>query len=526
MRTRAILIIIGLTFSLPLSAKWERVKIPIDSLWPVELSFYDSLYGIFCGYTWTSTPPDSFHPVDNGFYRTYWFRTTNGGKQWERISFEGLAPNDRIDSGHGASPILTVLPKILLPDNHTIYLITPIEDDLEYHVLRSTDRGKTWGYWATWDFIYDDYFLAGAIATNQLLFTDKSGNLLYAFNSSDPQKFVLLTESLKEYLHPVDGASDYAAVSDFAMSDANHWTLLARANDISLRSADTTSLIPFGMRVFMSESGGFRWEETALVPIAGERYFERFTGDLIAIRNSPYRYVFSLQGGYEGCREGYSGDANFEFFNINYLSSSDYGKTWNIAPNIFEPGERRRAYEALRENELWITTTNRAKYGGKPALSPAYIILKTTDNGLTWSADSTTLMDLESGPYDGRIITFSDPQHGWIAAMYDMRSTYIFRYTADEQLGAEDPPLIGMGEPRMRIYPNPADEETTVVLRSAQTIERIDIVDMLGRAYDLSYAKEKNTALLNTSSLEPGYYFCRAKHAQGVYTRALAVQRK
>src|ERR1043165_5902412 len=80
---------------------WTYVQLPIDSLRsPMYLHFTDSLNGFFCGYAVYQDPVmlESFTTV------AYSFKTTNGGRSWQRLNFGGLFPDTILaDAGQYAA---------------------------------------------------------------------------------------------------------------------------------------------------------------------------------------------------------------------------------------------------------------------------------------------------------------------------------------------------------------------------------------------------------------------------------------
>jgi hypothetical protein len=147
-------------------------------------------------------------------------------------------------------------------------------------------------------------------------------------------------------------------------------------------------------------------------------------------------------------------------YGIDWLYSTDYGKSWEFQ---YAYDSTRRAFEAVRNNEVWIT----ARPPNSPN-SPAAIIARTTDNGKTWQEDTKTLTN--DGNMDGRILTFSDPAHGWVAAVTgDIKKgyhTYVYRYDASEQ------PINVVGDSQngiiqkyyLKVFPNPSSDKVHLQL--------------------------------------------------------------
>ena len=283
------------------------------------------------------------------------------------------------------------------------------------------------------------------------------------------------------------------------------------------------SLAQRGLTTLVSSNGGGSWEKHHYELPGYEK--EYLFGDLQYIKATPHLYCFNNghinENGYryEGAfneswnrgGQGFYSPGGDSYFNTSYLYSSDYGATWTPEHAY---GNRRRAYEAVAKDEVWMTVSRQDDIhvlGRK-----ASVIVQTTDNGKSWHEDKLTMNESDIGEFDGRIISFSDPKHGWIAATKDGQ-TYVFRYTANTPSGveADDDTDPANATFRIKAYPNPATETMNILLPKFQTITKIEVYDMLGRQRPVDVTMNANTAAISTHELSAGCYIARTTTLRG-----------
>jgi hypothetical protein len=187
---------------------------------------------------------------------------------------------------------------------------------------------------------------------------------------------------------------------------------------------------------------------------------------------------------------------------VDYAYSSDYGTTWrldssfglhlwrlaNPAPGILwamigqsGPGEVGGFIEVFPPvNAVGSGFEN--DYSSKIGYS--------SDNGKTWTIDSTTFINdsLEE-------MHFLDARHGWIAS-WSNDSLFMWYYDADANSG-----VVEHGSPnptKFVVYPNPTQNWITIFGASAT----VSITDDLGRLWTCP----GNGSMFDVSSLPSGIY--------------------
>jgi hypothetical protein len=179
---------------------------------------------------------------------------------------------------------------------------------------------------------------------------------------------------------------------------------------------------------------------------------------------------------------------------VDYLYSSDYGKTWQIdsefqgsmtsmsvvAPGVIW-GELTTICACAHEN--WI-------------LDLAY----SSNNGSTWLIDSTTFK-IDSALFG---MYWFDARHGWISAGdFNPPSdtapySFIWYYDADGNAGVQTG-IVGIKYGTISVYPNPATTEIYTDI----SYPALQIYDPLGRRYPVNW----NGNAIDISSFPSGVYF-------------------
>ena len=185
---------------------------------------------------------------------------------------------------------------------------------------------------------------------------------------------------------------------------------------------------------------------------------------------------------------------------IDYLYSSDFGKTWQI-DSAFK-GHMARMF-VVAPHVLWAAI-GPSYTGNIPSLVLAQqngirSLAYSSDNGTTWSVDSTTLK------VDSEILAMHwlDARHGWISMLnltndYTHPVAFIWYYDADANASVQTT-IVGVKYGMIRVYPNPA----TNVLYMEDSYSDIQIYDPLGRRYPVTITGNE----IDISRLSSGIYF-------------------
>ena len=492
--------------------RWTRVEIPVDSLTPTSLTFFDSLHGYLGAFIRSEYFGPPYQSVEK---KHVWFETTNGGKTWAKLT-------DTVFASDSGFYLPFFYPSMLFPSLKDRFIFTGNYKNNDIRrIIHSSNYGASWQVERTWLFpqtTQGDFYFLNAL----------SGYNLYAFNrkdyriyqSSDGGKSFPIRYSDTVFrntifpFYPIDSSTAVSSIS-LAQSDPVHWTVtLYRA---------AGAKIQLGLQSLVSSNAGANWK-TYNTPIPGEDDNHRLNGTLQCIKGTPTVFYFTGIFG-EGLRDPAIPSSNYyverlpsqPMYGINYLYSTDYGAHWEFHK---EYGNSRRGFEAVGTKELWMTAANTDSL---TEYDFAHKIIHTTDNGATWNVDSTTLT-LETAKYDGRIVTFSDPGHGWIAAIDHEKHTFIYRYDASEQGNASVSESAMPYDDYCKLYPNPATDELSVQTLWFQKINKLLCYDMLGRQHDLTFQTSTNTAKASLKNLLPGCYFIQVIHSQGTYMRRFIVQ--
>jgi hypothetical protein len=315
-------------------------------------------------------------------------------------------------------------------------------------------------------------------------------------------------------------------------SDPLHWTAVVYRTPGGFPPDDSISenrMFPNGLRTLVTSNAGKSWQLfNTQLPYSSHLPLE---GLLQYIKGTSHLYYFSNYG-----QEGFF-NTEWDLFTdpptlktymnmsrpmhgINFCYSSDYGKTWKIDTTF---GQRRRGFEAVQKDELWFTLP-RTETGRDD--DPAYILARTTDGGVSYAFDTTTLTHFEQ-KLDGRIITFSDPRHGWIVATGDNhKDLYILRYDANEQpKSVEEDIYKGYYGLHYTLYPNPANGTATLNLYRELHPTEIKAFSVLGAEIPIGYRMDGSTIELNVRHLPIGHYTLRVRHNWGVSIIPLVVMR-
>ena len=188
---------------------------------------------------------------------------------------------------------------------------------------------------------------------------------------------------------------------------------------------------------------------------------------------------------------------------------------------VINSESHRRAITASAPSEVWSTLI--PLYSIIYLNSPATWIAHSTDFGKNWDIDSSSLLAKEIQQYDGRAITFSDKNHGWMYAQsVSGQNSAIFRYDGT-------PDAVAMQQENkmnFTVYPNPAGNEATILSSNDFPVMSIDIYDILGRKMQCQYEtkNEPSSAIVKTNELPPGSYIARIRDSNGIAIIPFVVQ--
>lgn len=494
---------------------WRNAKLTLPAsshLAPVSLTFSDSLHGILViandSIIVDKTSPEFGRARDTMYY----FATADGGKTWTIFYDTLLVP------GRGGEATFTRHnPNVLLPGDGISYIsvqspLYPSNSTTgNTAIVRSPDGGDSWqSITGATGKRLASYPLVHAFSQNNILVLDDSLILWNSYDGGRTFRTRMGDMTYRQTVSPSFGQNNRGQALDisFDNSDALHWTVAVN------RQSDTdVTGSPMGLWTLLSSNFGTTWKAFH-TEIPGERPDLRIEGTLQYIKGTPSVYYFTCrdrEGGPDFVntwRRGEYWDYGTPLYGIDWMYSSDYGATW-VSQNAYST--TRRAFEAVADSEVWIT---RRASGDTLHHEPAYIIARTTDNGTTWEEDGTTLT-IETEQLDGRMLTFTDPKHGWLAAVgrqspdgYQGNDIYVFRYNANEQpLSTElDGGPNSILENFLRIYPNPSASEVRLEVHSPFLAERVEFYDMLGRQVFPKYRLESNAAVVDVSRLPSASY--------------------
>jgi hypothetical protein len=478
-------------------AYWSPVQIPIDFLNPASLTFVDSLHGYFGAF---KARNESIIWRD---FQFFWFSTTDGGISWNRVIHKINDSTILPDSGGVGVSITDFNSNILYPSISHQYIDGSDSSKREFLTL-TTDGGKSWQSEPSPPLLF-----FSAFSENHLLgYNDRKKTLYQSYDFGKTFTLIPPDSSYLSIAYPpssVDSADIFSPTFDF--SDSTIWTIAW-----SYAFSEHKGLMPPGLHTLISTNSGISWQSyTSFSDTSGS-----FAGTLQYIRGTPNVYYFTGQPQGAGFRSSNTtsvwGDNANPILGISYLSSSDYGKTWTTQNKY---GAERKAFRVVQKDEVWITAAS------KPVAwdfsTPAYKICHTTDNGLSWEEDSLTLQ-IETNKLDGRIMTFSDPRHGWIAAS-DWPKTYIYRYNQEINSVPALKQIDGL-----RIYPNPANMDANVELPHLESGSRIEIYNILGNRVKMLTQINNDFVKIDVHDLPAGSYILRLTNSSTSISQPFLVE--
>ena len=506
--------VIVLLFCTSLSAqtrKWTMVAtIPEDGLVSGQLYFPDSLHG----YLIARKASDAAIPAyDNVLF----YRTLDGGLTWEKIDFRTIVGADTtLYASDFTFRFDAVAPNSCLISNAEAY---QVQDTITFYW--SENNGSSWFPTKTIDGVRrSDYLIEGVphdhevvalkinnyypgapasgkfevSATNGTIFDDERWDSTLLQN-------ILMTNSdyyLEVNNHDFDFFDDFTwivTVSDNSNAEINDpgkpYTL------VTLLAKDLDS----------DADPGTYWERYPNVIPDFPSSLKANYFDIHCVRGTESVYLFS----------GYGGQGQYPFYGINFLYSSDQGRSWNFDSSfVIDGASYRRAYAVSAPSEVWSTVL--PNLGTIYPNTPAIWIAHSMNDGKTWDIDSLSLFANETEYFDGKNMTFSDRNHGWMFAQsVKTNRSAIFRY--EDPSNSVSQPHTGNPD-LLTAFPNPAGKEITIASPDAAEITEVNIFDLLGRKWicPVERANKDNYLTIRTVTLPQGSYLARINFPNAMST--------
>ncbi len=492
--------------------QWISTKISEDSLSIVSLNFADSNIGYLEAVKYTGDPLYQYCT------RISHFRTTDGGMSWMPLNFGKFAIPLNM-SGKGREDFYNKYFYELL----NVYKIEPVTSTIAYMrafsgdslarlvLLKTTNTGATWTE-------------VNTIGENTLksfgvfkFFSENVGvasNLLHTIDGGQ-HWFVNTWPHYPNIEYNIDGI-DYKtapAAYPIAFLDNTHFLAFDTKRGFG---TDGKSQPKNGITTFLSTDAGFIWTasnwDDSLRPFASKYDSSNDgIGFVESVKNSSTIFLIPASRNILTIGDVGAGSKWFSDTVLTFYHSSDYGSTWK--PNHSFDLQQGQGFEATTPDDLWMTVypkpipyyyyhypwapdwvdmnsqlyKDSVRYWSSPhgihnrvSQRKASWIVHSTDGGVSWEIDSTSLRDPEVGVYSGLSIVSTDPNHLWVVAQKDAKS-YVFRYKAPavnaviEDIPPADYPNF------INIFPNPSNDKVKVALWRNAGIKQIRIFDILGR---------------------------------------------
>jgi hypothetical protein len=493
--------------------------IPEDSVDSGHLYFSDSLHGYFLG--WKVLSPTSCK-------QTVFYRTVNGGLTWLKVDYASVYGNEL--SNYESTDAYAVQ-FAAIPHSSACVITNMYQKSggggwvfADHDTLRfywSENYGATWYKHQTIPVVTRSDFAFEAIPHDHDVIAlkvfdgsnDQSkikdyGKLAYSQTYGVDLSYDLRWDStLMKNLS--EGGFNYKKDEPLKINEHNFdyfddstWIITVSDSNNAPGVADPKR--PYSLVTLLSQDAGHSWQAYRnIIP----RFPSFRAGTLFTIqciRNTSWVYLFA---------DGYPA------FNVNYVYSSNYGKTWNQDTSF---GANRKAYTAVTPAEVWNTAT---PHDSVTDITPASWVVHTKDDGKHWDIDSVSLYN--DGFYDGRDIAFTDPTHGWIFAQrMDRHNVAIFKYSPTKDAVTLDNFLFSSAKYiPYKIYPNPVSNETSIQFTDDVPILNIEFFDVLGRKWTCPYEISGETlAHIHTEGLRTGCYMARVTQEFGSYVVPFVVQ--
>ena len=500
--------------------KWSfAATIPEVNLNHTQLIFADSIHGYFLGWKRLKTSNPTYEDA-------VLYRTIDGGISWQNIDFHTILGPDTTFYGINSSNSAYLRFDVASSKSCVISnseFSNQIKDPLTFYW--SENNGSSWfPTRASPKMIRSDLLIESAPHAHQIVALSMNKNLpgitgfgQFAVSATNGAIFddirwdsTLLKNIMDPYFPP--NIDDHT----FDYFDDTTWivTVSDRYNSYSPNLKKPYSLVTLLAKDldFDSDPGTY-WEVYPNnIPDFPSDYHAKYF-DMHCLRGTEYVYMFS----------GYGGQGQYPFYGINYLYSSDKGRSWNADSSfVINSESHRRAITASAPSEVWSTLI--PLYSIIYLNSPATWIAHSTDFGKNWSIDSSSLLVKEIQQYDGRAITFSDKNHGWMYAQsIDNKNSAIFRYDATPD---EVNTMPKENTTSFTLYPNPVGNEATIRSSNNLPVTSLDIYDILGRKCSCKYEIKtgQSSVIFRTNELPPGSYLARIRDSNGIDVIPFVVQ--
>ncbi len=491
--------------------RWSLVaNIPETNLHISKLIFPDSVHGYLFGWK----PLQFTNPT---YEDAVLYRTIDGGMTWQKINFQNILGIDTVlyDRNSTNSSYLrfdVTSPNSCVISNSAVEQVS--NDPLTFYW--SGNNGTSWfPTRSASPTLRTDLLVESALHDHQIVALNMNSNLPgftsigeFGVSATDGAIFddirwdsTLLNNILDVNHQVMNHTFDYF--------DDTTWivTVSDKINSFSSDPSRPYHLVTLLAKDLDSDADpGTYWEayRNIIPDFPSDQQAKYF--DTHCVRGTQYVYMFS----------GYGGEGQAPFYGINYLYSWDKGRSWNADSSFAAyPESYRRAITASAPSEVWCTII--PYYSIITANTPAIWIAHTTDFGVNWDIDSSSLFAKENQQYDGRTITFSDKNHGWMFAQsVNGQNSAIFRYN-----GPPDavPAVEKVRKTSFIVYPDPVGNEATIRSSDDLPIIALDIFDILGRKWPCEYELKNEPliqAVIKTNGLPPGSYLARVREQSGI----------
>lgn len=506
--------------------EWKVIgSIPEDSVYVVHrFIFADSLHG----YLYAERPGCEFQGINGDMsYRPYiLYRTLDGGKTWDKINLSKVYGSDTTNYEGNAST--ACYPGTFEATTSNAICLSspgyPTNDTLKFYW--SENNGTSWARYPTLHPIVavpNDFAILSIPHDKDIIalrrgadydFPDEKniGKLAYSVTGGIVFDDIRGDNTFVAYSNGASGGG--VGNGSFDYFDDSTWVLPVADTINDKMGIDSTK--PYSLVTLLSQDKGYSWQAYPnIIPHLPSCRNINFHPQCMRGTSNIYAFTGATDGGMVYNQDSH----NFGFpdFGVNYIFSSDYGKSWSTDTSW---GKNRRGRYAVAPGEVWCTAV---AHDSVTEDAPAKWIVHTTDFGKTWDIDSTSLFN--DGFYDARVITFTDKNHGWIYAQpLDRSKILIFKYFPRNKEGTAFGviPLDYF----YKVYPNPANDITTIELTNRVRISDIEFFDIFGRKHICAHEIEGDamTAHIHTDKLLSGCYLAHISFQKGNYVVPFIVQ--
>jgi hypothetical protein len=503
--------VLALLFCTSLSAQtrnWKMVtSIPEDGLVSGQLYFPDSVHGYLIA---RKTNDASVPAYDNVCF----YRTLDGGLTWLKIDFRSILGQD---TGYYTSDFTfrfdAISPNSCLISNAEAY--NP-QDNLTFYW--SENNGSSWFPTRTFngvqrsDYLIEaaphDHEVVGLRINNYYPGAHASGQFEVSATNGTVFDDIRWDSTLLQNIL-IQNSDYHLEVNNHGFDFFDDYTWIITVSDNS-NSEITDPEKPYTLVTLLAKDldsdadPGTYWEAYPnVIPDFPSSLTANYF-DIHCVRGTESVYLFS----------GYGGQGQSPFYGINFLYSSDQGRYWNIDSSFVTGGASyRRGYAVSAPSEVWSTVI--PPFTTIYPNTPAIWISHSTNDGKTWNIDSLSLFVNENEYYDGKNMTFSDRNHGWMFAQsVKTHNSAIFRYEGLSN-SVNDMPKINRIV--LSAYPNPAVKDVTIGSPDIQGIDGVEVFDLLGRKWSCPYVikNESHSATIKTAALPAGSYLAQIRASNG-----------